>query len=320
MKIYPENAIDLMDMFPDEESCLDYLSMIRWPYGYQCLRCEAKDSLKLGRGLYRCKACKYEGSVIVGTLFQDTHKPLRLWFQAIWYAVNQKNGVSALGLQKAIGLGSYHTAWEWLHKLRRAMVRPGRDKLDGIIEVNETLIGGEATGKRGRGAEGKTLVLIAAEDTEWGIGRIRLSPISDASGDILHAAIMQMVSRGSTIRTDEWSGYSGLSQYGYVHEPISNQNVQQADVIPSVHLIASLLKRWLSGTHQGAFNHKNLAYYLDEFTFRFNRRTSNFRGKLFYRLIQQALEIDPVPASLLATPKAASGVNCKNETIVESTA
>lgn len=258
--------------------------------------------------------------MIVGTLFQDTHKPLRLWFQAIWYAVNQKNGVSALGLQKDIGLGSYHTAWEWLHKLRRAMVRPGRDKLDGIIEVNETLIGGEATGKRGRGAESKTLVLIAAEDTEWGIGRIRLLPISDASGEILHAAIMQMVSIGSTIRTDGWSGYSGLSKYGYVHEPISNQNVQQADVIPSAHLIASLLKRWLSGTHQGAFNHKNLAYYLDEFTFRFNRRTSNFRGKLFYRLIQQALEIDPVPASLLATPKAVSGVNCKNVTLVESTA
>jgi len=116
MKIYPENAIELMDMFPDEGACLDYLSMIRWPYGYQCIRCDDKDALKLGRGLYRCKSCKYEGSVTVGTLFQDTHKPLRLWFQAIWYAVNQKNGVSALGLKKAIGLGSYHTAWEWLHK------------------------------------------------------------------------------------------------------------------------------------------------------------------------------------------------------------
>jgi transposase-like protein len=303
MKTYPENSIELMDMFPDEEACLDYLSMIRWPYGYQCIRCDDKDALKLGRGLYRCKSCKYEGSVTVGTLFQDTHKPLRLWFQAIWYAVNQKNGVSALGLQKAIGLGSYHTAWEWLHKLRRAMVRPGRDKLDGIIEVNETLIGGEASGKRGRGAEGKTLVLIAAEDTQWGIGRIRLTPISDASGEILTSAIMQMVSIGSTIRTDGWRGYSGLSKHGYTHVPISNHTVQQDDAISAAHLIASLLKRWLSGTHQGAFSHKNLPYYLDEFTFRFNRRTSNFRGKLFYRLIQQALEIDPVPAKLLTTAK-----------------
>lgn len=183
-----------MDMFPDEESCLDYLCMIRWPYGYQCIRCGDKDALKLGRGLYRCKSCKYEGSVIVGTLFQDTHKSLRLWFQAIWYyVVNQKNGVSVLGLQKAIGLGGYHTAWEWLHKLRRAMVGPGRDKLDGIIEVNETLIGGETAGKRGRGAEGKTLVLIATEDTEWGIGRIRLPPISDASGEILTFTIIQII-------------------------------------------------------------------------------------------------------------------------------
>jgi len=277
--------------------------MLRWPYGYQCIRCTEKDALKLGRGLYRCKSCTYEGSVTVGTLFQDTHKPLRLWFQAIWYAVNQKNGVSALGLQKAIGLGSYHTAWEWLHKLRRAMVRPGRDKLDGVIEVNETFIGGEHSGKRGRGADGKTLVLIAAEDTQWGIGRVRLSPISEASAEILRATIMQMVSAGSTIRTDGWRGYSGLSEHGYTHIPTINKDVQHNDAISATHLIASLLKRWLSGTHQGAFSHKNLAYYLDEFTFRFNRRTSNFRGKLFYRLIQQAIEIDPVPVNQLSIPK-----------------
>ncbi len=299
MKTYPENSIELMDMFPDEESCLEYLRTIRWPYGYQCSRCDSKNALRLNRGLYRCKSCGYEGSVTVGTLFQDTHKPLRLWFQAIWYVVNQKNGVSALGLQKAIGLGSYHTAWEWLHKLRRAMVRPGRDKLDGVVEVNETLIGGEASGKRGRGAEGKTLVLIAVEETQWGMGRVRLTAIRDASGEILSATIRQMVATGSTIRTDGWRGYSGLEKYGYTHIPISNHNVKDNDAVPATHLIASLLKRWLSGTHQGAFSHKNLPYYLDEFTFRFNRRTSNFRGKLFYRLIQQALEIDPVPSKLL---------------------
>tara|TARA_B110000240_G_C13386251_1_gene404794 strand:+ start:52 stop:975 length:924 start_codon:yes stop_codon:yes gene_type:complete len=294
MKIYPENSIELMDMFPNEESCLDYLCMIRWPYGYHCLRCNKSDFSKLGRGLYRCKSCNYEGSVIVGTLFQDTHKPLRLWFQAIWYVVNQKNGVSALGLQKAIGLGSYHTAWEWLHKLRRAMVRPGRDKLDGLIEVNETLIGGEHSGKRGRGAEGKTLVLIALEDTQWGIGRIRLIPIVDASGESISTAVMEIVEPGSTIRSDGWNGYNNLVKHGYNHQPIKNNNVQEHDLIPSAHLIASLLKRWISGTHQGAISHKNLPYYLDEFTFRFNRRTSNFRGKLFYRLIQQSLEIDPI--------------------------
>jgi transposase-like protein len=300
MNTYPEDAVELMNMFSNEEMCLDYLGTIRWPHGYQCLRCSDKNALKLGRGLYRCQSCKYEGSVIVGTLFQDTHKPLRLWFQAIWYVVSQKNGVSALGLQKSLGLGSYHTAWEWLHKLRRAMVRPGRDKLNGIVEINETMIGSEKSGKRGRGAEGKTLVLIAAEETQWGIGRIRLAPISDASGDVLENTIQQMVAIGSTIRTDGWAGYCGLSKLGYIHSPMSNHNVKDADAIEQAHLVAALLKRWLIGTLHGGMSHKNLPYYLDEFTFRFNRRTSNSRGKLFYRLIQQALEIDPVPAKLLA--------------------
>lgn len=155
MNIYPDNVIELMDMFPTEESCLEYLSILRWPNGYECMRCADKNALKIGRGLYRCQSCKYEGSVLAGTLFQDTHKPLRLWFQAMWYVVSQKNGGSALGLQRALGLGSYHTAWEWLHKLRRAMVRPDRDKLSGVVEVNEAFIGGEQVGKQGRGAEGK---------------------------------------------------------------------------------------------------------------------------------------------------------------------
>jgi len=301
MRIYPESAVAMIDMFPNEESCLEYLRLIRWPDGYVCMRCNGRGAWKMRSGLYRCQKCKYAGSVISGTLFQDTHKPLRLWIEAIWYVVNQKNGVSALGLQKALGLGSYHTAWEWLHKLRRAMVRPGRDRLSGIVEVNETIIGGERPGKRGRGAEGKTLVLVAAEESQGGIGRIRLSPIGDASGDVLTRTIMQMISPGSTIRTDGWSGYSGLNNQGYIHMPSSNHSVKDSDAVPLTHLIASLLKRWLLGTHQGAINHKNLPYYLDEFTFRFNRRTSRSRGKLFYRLIQQALEIDPAPGKSLTT-------------------
>ena len=300
MNTYPEDAVQLSSMFPDEEACVNYLDMIRWPFGYQCLRCSEKGALKLGRGLYRCQSCKYEGSVIVDTLFQDTRKPLQMWFQAIWYVVSQKNGVSALGIQKALGLGSYHTAWEWLHKLRRAMVRPNRDKLNGVVEINETLIGAEKSGKRGRGAEGKTLVLIATEDTDWGIGRVRLAPIGDASGEALGNAVQQMVATGSTVRTDGWRGYTSLSKLGYTHEPMSNHNVKEADVVAQTHLVAALLKRWLIGTLHGGFSHKNLPYYLDEFTFRFNRRTSNSRGKLFFRLIQQALEIDPVPAKLLS--------------------
>jgi len=301
MDIYPKNLVELMDMFPTEESCLEYLSIVRWPDGYVCMRCESKDVWKMSSGLYRCQTCRYACSVISGTLFQDTHKPLRLWFQAIWYIVNQKNGVSALGLQKALGLGSYHTAWEWLHKLRRAMVRPNRDKLNGIVQVNETLVGGVKPGKRGRGADGKTLVLVAAEETQEGIGRIRLASISDASSEILIPAIQQMIATGSTIRTDAWPSYNDLSKQEYIHLPVNNHDVKNADAIPFAHIVASLLKRWLLGTHQGAINPKNLAYYLDEFTFRFNRRTSTSRGKLFYRLIEQALAIDPVPAKSLNT-------------------
>lgn len=301
MSIYPANLVELMDLFPTEESCLEYLSLIRWPDGYVCSRCKSKDAWKMNSGLYRCQTCRYDSSVISGTLFQDTHKPLRLWFHAIWYVVSQKNGVSALGLQKALGLGSYHTAWEWLHKLRRAMVRPGRDKLSGVVEINETIVGGETKGKRGRGADSKSLVLIAAEDTPKGIGRIRLSTISEASGAVLTNAIQEMVSEGSTIRTDGWTGYNGLSNLGYLHVPMSNHNVKEDDVIEEAHLVASLLKRWLIGTLHGGISHKNLPYYLDEFTFRFNRRTSSSRGKLFLRLIEQALAIDPVPAKSLNT-------------------
>src|SRR5258708_35287376 len=114
MERYPANMMDFMDLFPTEEACWEYLRLLRWPQGYGCLRCESQAHWQTARGLFQCRQCGYEASITRGTLFHDTHKPLRLWFAAIWYVVNQKNGVSALGLQKALGLGSYHTAWEWL--------------------------------------------------------------------------------------------------------------------------------------------------------------------------------------------------------------
>jgi transposase-like protein len=213
----------------------------------------------------------------------------------MWHVTNQKHGVSALGLQRALGLGSYRTAWTWLHKLRHAMVRPGHDRLHGVVEVDETYIGGARSGKRGRGAEGKTLVMIAVEDKGTGIGRIRLQQIEDASGQSLTDAIKATIEPGSNIRTDGWRGYNSLKQHGYSHEIAGRGDcIVGENLLPLAHRIASLLKRWLTGTHQGAVQPSHLDYYLDEYTFRFNRRTSRSRGKLFYRLVQQALMVDPV--------------------------
>jgi transposase-like protein len=222
-----------------------------------------------------------------------------MWFRAIWWVTSQKNGASAKGLQRILGLGSYETAWTWLHKLRRAMVRLGRDRLAGTIEVDETYVGGEKPGKRGRGAEGKALVLIAAQKDGKRIGRIRLRRIRDASAGSLQPAITEAVEPGSMVRTDGWTGYNGLDQRGYAHEIAREKADVGENLLPSCNRVASLLKRWLLGTHQGAVSHEHLDYYLDEFTFRFNRRTSRYRGKLFYRLIQQAAAAEPVPYSAL---------------------
>jgi transposase-like protein len=236
--------------------------------------------------------------VTAGTIFQDSHLPLRLWFRAIWQVTCQKNGASALGLQRVLGLGSYQTAWTVLHKLRRAMVRPGRDKLSGRVEVDETFVGGETPGQKGRGVPSQAVVVIAAQEAGVGIGRIRLARIPDASAEHLHRFIQRAVVEGSEVHTDGWKPYQGLGQLGYQHKgsKLKGQKPSAAaEILPRVHLVASLLKRWLLGTHQGAMTPKHLDYYLDEFTFRFNRRTSASRGKLFYRLVQQAAQVPPSP-------------------------
>jgi transposase-like protein len=296
MEDYPKTLQEFEEWFSSEKACREYLFRIRWPMGFCCPRCGYNKGWATKRGLYRCARCDFQVSVTAGTIFQDTRKPLRTWFQAMWYVTNQKQGVSALGLQRVLGLGSYRTAWTWLHKLRCAMVRPGRDRLSGIIEVDETYVGGEKPGKRGRGATGKTLVLIAAQEDGRRIGRIRLHRVADASARSLEPAIEEMISPGSTIRSDGWNGYRGLMAQGYKHRVVREVNAVGVNLLPLAHRVASLLKRWLLGTHQGAVQPSHLDYYLDEFTFRFNRRTSRSRGMLFYRLAQQAVSIDPVPA------------------------
>jgi transposase-like protein len=219
-----------------------------------------------------------------------------MWFQAAWYITNQKHGVSALGLQRALGLGSYETAWAWLHKFRRAMVRPGRNQLVGEIEVDETFIGADL--RPGRSPHGKAIVAIAVEMRPRGTcGRVRLTRIPNTSASALTDFISAAATPGSVIYTDAWQGYRGLDVAGFVHQPtsIAASGDPAHVVMPRVHRIASLLKRWQLGTHQGAVRPHQLDFYLDEFSFRFNRRRSQHVGLLFHRLLEQAVQMPPTP-------------------------
>ena len=178
---YPSTMEEMESRFADEAACREYLFRLRWPAGFVCPGCGTAEAWALHKGLWQCHACRRQVSVTAGTVFDGSHLPLPVWFRAMWQITSQKNGISALGLQRALGIGSYHTAWEWLYRLRHAMVRPNRDRISGIIEVDEIYIGGKKTGKRGRGAEGKVLVVIAAQIDGNRIGRIRLKRVSDAS-------------------------------------------------------------------------------------------------------------------------------------------
>lgn len=294
---YPANLVEFNDWFNSDQACREYLEIIRWPDGFRCPRCGASRHWILGKkGVKECAECHHQTSVIAGTVFDGTRKSLRLWFLAMWLITSEKNGISAMGLQRQLGFSRYETAWTWLHKLRHAMVRPGRDRLSGLVEVDETYVGGEAEGLRGRGSAKKSIVVIAVEEKEYGIGRVRLRRRDDASHASLAGFIQDVVTIGSTIRTDGWSGYKGLKKLGYEHDvkKVSGSEESGEELLPHVHRVASLLKRWLLGTLQGSVGAKHLDYYLDEFTFRFNRRKSKKRGKLFYRLVQQAVQVDPI--------------------------
>lgn len=293
---YPRSLSEFEARFASSEDCLRYLAQLRWPNGFVCPQCGSHDAWTTARGLWHCRKCDRQTSVTAGTILHGVRSPLTLWFRAMWHITSQKYGANALGLKRTLGLGSYQTAWEWLHKLRRAMVRPGRDRLTGIVQVDETYVGGKKKpGKRGRGAAGKVPVGIAVEDKGLeGIGRIRLAALPDVSSISLEAFVENSVTPDSTVITDGWKSYGGLSSKGYQHVICEDPNE-----LALPHLVASLLKRWLLGTYQGAVRQGCLPYYLDEFAFRFNRRTSASRGKLFFRLVQHLLAVDPVPRPTL---------------------
>ncbi len=296
MKTYPNTQAEMEQMFDNEDACRRRIAEQRWPNGFVCGACGGTTGWEMGNGRILCRSCRHQQSALAGTIFQDTHMPLKTWFRAMWLVCASKNGMSAQNLQRQLGLQSYNTAWLCLHKLRRAMVRPGRERLSGTVEVDETYVGGPSVGKPGRGAFGKRIVVVAVERKDGAVGRIRLREVPNVSGDALKPAVLDSVDPGSTVVTDGWSGYSFLPSEGYRRSIEAKNDGELAEVVlPKCHLVISLLKRWILGTLQGSIGADHLQDYLNEFTFRFNRRSSRSRGLLFQRLLELSVQTAPNP-------------------------
>lgn len=310
---YPTSLGEFQSWFRSDEDCRDYLLWLRWPRGFHCPSCRGvRDVWPLSDGRFMCSGCGRRTSVTAGTIFHRTRTPLTVWFAAAWMFATNPAGVSALSVQRSLEIGSYQTAWSLLHRLRSVTVRPRRERLSGVVEVDETYVGGAARdGTTGRGAGDKALVAIAVETgSVEGIGRCRLATLTDASQASLGTFLNDYVQPGSVVRTDGWLGYGQVRQLGYGHE-VRNQQAARREgradadsLLPAVHRVASLLKRWLLGTHQGSVKNEHLQAYLNEFAFRFNRRRAHHRGLLFYRLLEQAVRHEPLTHyDLVATPR-----------------
>jgi len=308
---YPRSTGEFLAWFRTDEDCLDYLEWLRWPGGFACPHCGHAGGWRLADGRVECGGCSRRTSVTAGTIFDKTRTPLTVWFHACWLFATAKDGISAQHLQRALEIGSYHTAWAMLHRLRSALVRPGRDRLAGTVEVDETFIGGEEHGLRGGRQPGKKVLTgIAVEISEpKGIGRCRMAVLADASAASLRPFVAGNVEPGSRVITDGWVGYNGLAGRGYDHErrnqkAAARRGEDPGDLLPAVHRISSLCKRWLLGTHQGSVDPAHLPAYLNEFVFRFNRRHSRSRGLVFYRVLELAAGHDPLRYDdILATRK-----------------
>jgi transposase-like protein len=300
---YPRNWSEFLDWFSSDEACAAYLERLRWPGGFACPICGSMTPpYRASRIRLMCKDCRHQSTVTAGTIFDKTRTSLRVWLAAAWYVTNQKQGVSALGLQRVLGLGSYQTAWTMLHRFRRAMVRPDRHRLQGLVEVDEAYLAItdrdqpiSAIGRKNNTS--KVLIVLAVEILQpKGFGRIRLRRISNDSAECVVPFVQTSIEPASTVRTDGSAAYRSLRELGYDHE----RNVMLGSDTPAhvsmagVHRVAALLKRWILGTHHGSVQPGHLDAYLDEFVFRFNRRSSASRGMLFYRLLQQSVATEPV--------------------------
>ena len=297
---HPKNYIDLVSKFSTQGSCLEYLASVRWPEGFACSRCCEKQFWRSKRGLLVCSQCEYQTSILTGTLFQDTKLSLPVWFQLIWWFMGQKSGASALSLQKNFGIGSYRTAWRLLQKLRLCMDQIGRPFLNGKVEVDEVFLGP---------INKKEVLIIAAEIRGRATGRIRIRHLDSKARAGIHKFIFETIEPGSTIVSDRANSYVTIVEQGYAHDrkkkPYSWETVDGNDdrLLPRIGRVSTLLKRWKLGTYHGRTAKKNLHQYLDEFVFRYNRRTSGSRGLVFHRLLTAATLSAPRPSQV-------TGVKC----------
>ena len=301
MRDLPRDLPSFLARFGTDAQCRAYLALGRWPDGFRCAGCGQRRAYShRARLIEECAVCGKQHSLLAGTIFEQTKTGLARWFLAIWLVTSSKGGISAMELQRQMGFASYQTAWSWLHKIRKAMVRPDRSPLADRVEADETLLGGAKPGKRGRGAAGKTVVAGAVESGRGKgrgrrLGRLRLQSLADASAASLQGFLDANTAKPVTVATDGWAGYRDLASRGYDHEPV-NLSASWGDAslrLPGIHLVFGLAKRWLLGTHHGAVRPKHLQAYLDEYVFRFNRRTATSIGHRFARLIEQAVLTPP---------------------------
>ena len=311
LKDLPGDLPGFVARFGTDAQCRAYLFEARWPDGFRCTGCGHDQAWSHKKRLIdECAACGKQHSLLAGTIFEQTKTGLARWFLAIFLVTSSKGGISAMELKRQMGFGSYQTAWSWLHKIRKAMVRPDRRPLADRVEADETYVGGPRPGRPGRGAAGKTKVAGAVESGRGRargrrLGRLRLAVVPDASARSLEGFLATAVARPATVATDGWSGYGGLAAAGYRHEPV-NLATSWGDAslrLPAIHLVFGLAKRWLLGTHHGAVGGKHLPAYLDEFVFRFNRRTAKNLSHRFARVIEHAVQIPPTTyRALVAAP------------------
>lgn len=302
---FPRSLPDFQRRFPDDAACAAYLAAARWPEGFTCPSCAHRKAWQLETKAftYECSRCRRQTSVTAGTVMHGSKLGLSVWFWAAYLMATHSNGISALQLQKQLGLGSYKTAWLLCAKLRRAMVAPDRWPLAGLVEVDETTISCRSKNDPpasggGRSHQGKLLVAGAVEVHADRPGRLRLATINDFSADTLHAFLNSNLAAGATAKTDGWAAYAGAPEI--THEPHVVGPMAAHIVLPWVHRVFSNLKTWALGVYHG-LRRQHLQSYLDEFVFRFNRRRT--RHAAFSSLLGIAAATAPLTYKMLVAPE-----------------